>query len=166
MPLAFTFDEASALLAQLKSKHRCRLRIVLDVTPSLKRTLGQASQTGPRAYVIRLSSYLSYDEMQDTMRHEFAHIMAGLKNGHRETWKDWARVVGARPVRCAPQYPALTPLHTYTCPNCPGHVIRRANLLGNRSLIAKSCRTPLEEFLHRYVKPSKADVPRRKKTWE
>ena len=165
MPLAFTFEEASALLKQLKSEHRCRRRIELEITSSLKRTLGQTKRTGLRAYLIRLSSYLSYDEMQDTMRHEFAHVMAGLRNAHGEKWKDWAVDVGAVPEPCAPQYPALTPLHTYTCPNCKDHVIRRVNRTDNKRWVASRCQTPLTEFAHAYVEPTESDVPPRKEMW-
>ena len=162
MPLAFTFEEASTLLKKLKSDHRCRRRREFEVTPSIKRTLGQTKQTGLRAYLIRLSSYLSYDEMQDTMRHEFAHIMAGLRKGHGEHWKEWARAVDATPERCAPQYPALTPLHIYTCPNCKDHVIRRVNRTDNKRWVATRCQTPLTEFTHAYVEPTESDVPPRK----
>ena len=165
MPLAFTFEEASTLLNQLKSEHRCRRRIELEITPSLKRTLGQAKRTGSRAYLIRLSSYLSYDEMQDTLRHEFAHVMAGLRQAHGAKWKDWAMDVGAVPKPCAPQYPALTPLHTYTCPNCESHVIRRVNRVDDKRWIARPCQTPLTQFTHAYVEPTEADVPPRKEMW-
>ncbi len=165
MPLAFTFEEASALLKQLKSEHLCRRRIELEVTPTLKRTLGQTKRTGLRAYLIRLSSYLSYDEMQDTMRHEFAHIMAGLRKGHGEHWKEWARAVDATPERCAPRYPALTPLHNYACPSCDDQVIKTANRLRTKKWVCGRCKTPLEQFIYTYTQPTESDIPPRQKVW-
>ena len=165
MPLAFTFEEASTLLKQLKSDHRCRRRIELEVTPSLKATLGQTKRTGLRAYLIRLSSHLSYDEMQDTLRHEFAHVMAGMKKGHSEHWKEWARAVDATPERCAPKYPALTPLHHYTCPSCENRVIRKANRFRTDKWVCGRCKTPLDQFIHTYVQPTESDIPPRQKIW-
>ena len=167
MPLAFTFDEASTLLKQLKSEHVCKKAIDLEVTSSLKRTLGQTQQKrGNRRFLIRLSAYLSYDEMQDTMRHEFAHVMAGLRKAHGEPWKEWAVDVGATPKPCVPRYPALTPLHTYTCPNCKDHVIRRVNRLASgRKWVARQCGTPLDKFTYSYVEPTEVDVPPRRREW-
>ena len=165
--LAFTYDDAHAVLKQLVSDHGCKKRIDLEVTPSLKRTLGQTQQKrGSRRFLIRLSAYLSYDEMQDTLRHEFAHVMAGLRKGHGESWKEWARAVRATPERCAPAYPALVPLHTYTCPKCTDLVIRKVNRLRlEAGWFCLKCETPLGQFSYAYVEPTEADIPPSTKWW-
>ena len=154
---AFSYDEAAALLKQLIAEHGCKKRVDLEVSPALKRTLGQAVYTRRnRRYRIRLSAYLTPEEMDDTLRHEFAHVMAGLNKAHGEVWKHWAWVAGARPERCAPQYPALVPLHTYTCPKCDDRVVRRVNRFPKKSkgLYCVGCRTPVSQFIYAYVDPS------------
>ena len=157
--MEFTYADAQGLLKQLKSEHRCRKRIALEISPSLKRSLGLTMQTG-KDLVIKLSAYLSYDEMQDTLRHEFAHVMAGLKKGHGQDWKNWAVEVGAEPRRCAPRYPALTPLHTYTCPQCKDTVIRRANRLRmGKGWACRHCATPVSKFTYAYVDPLNDPAP-------
>ena len=157
--MAFTTEDAKALLRQLMAEHNSKKRIDLEVTPSIKRTLGDTRQRrGSRRFHIRLSTYLSHDEMQDTLRHEFAHVMAGLKAGHSGVWKQWAVDVGAKPERCVPRYPALAPLHTYTCPNCENHVIQRANRVPvGHTLLAKKCGTPIDRFSYSYVDPLAPD---------
>lgn len=39
-------------------------------------------------------------ETRDTIAHEVAHVIAGIKAGHGWEWKKACRVTGARPVRC------------------------------------------------------------------
>lgn len=68
-----------------------------------KRRCGQCHH-GKR--VISLSRYFVASngeaEVRDTVLHEIAHGLAGGAAGHGSYWKHWARVVGARPERCAP----------------------------------------------------------------
>lgn len=40
-------------------------------------------------------------EVEDTIRHEIAHAIAGFKAGHGPEWKAVALSIGARPQRCA-----------------------------------------------------------------
>lgn len=55
--------------------------------------------------MIKLSRYLvalnEEDEVRDTILHEIAHAIAGLKNGHNHAWKRVCRQIGARPERLA-----------------------------------------------------------------
>lgn len=39
-------------------------------------------------------------EVEDTIRHEVAHALAGPDAGHDQHWKNMARHTGARPERC------------------------------------------------------------------
>lgn len=57
--------------------------------------------------LITLSSHYvlirDFDLTEDTIRHEIAHAMAYLFDGHRghgEAWKRWAVRCGAKPERC------------------------------------------------------------------
>jgi predicted SprT family Zn-dependent metalloprotease len=40
-------------------------------------------------------------DVDDTIRHEIAHALAGHKAGHGVQWQMWAIRLGARPQRCA-----------------------------------------------------------------
>ena len=82
-----------------------------------KRQLGCVKQTKPQFVAknivegkkvineLRLSRHLVRNndeaEVRDTILHEIAHIKASHAAGHGPIWKQWARKVGARPVRCA-----------------------------------------------------------------
>lgn len=39
-------------------------------------------------------------DVEDTIRHEIAHALAGFKAGHGVQWQMWAIRLGARPERC------------------------------------------------------------------
>ncbi len=55
--------------------------------------------------VIKLSKHLvalnSDEEVRDTILHEIAHALAGLKNGHNHVWKQVCLRIGAKPQRIA-----------------------------------------------------------------
>jgi predicted SprT family Zn-dependent metalloprotease len=40
------------------------------------------------------------DEVEDTLRHELAHALAGRDAGHGPIWKSACLITGARPLRC------------------------------------------------------------------
>ena len=62
--------------------------------------LGTADSKG----VITISSNFigtkEFDELQDTIRHELAHLYIGLHEGHNRWWKATARKFGAKPKSC------------------------------------------------------------------
>lgn len=53
---------------------------------------------------IKLSSPIceraTWEEIDDTIRHEIAHALAGEKAGHGPVWKEACKVTGAKPNRC------------------------------------------------------------------
>lgn len=45
-----------------------------------------------------LVSHGNWDVIEDTVRHEIAHAIAGSRAGHGSIWKMWARKLGANPA--------------------------------------------------------------------
>ena len=83
--------------------------IRLDCSSRLKRAWGTANCTDS---VITLSSYLDPSEVEDTLRHEFAHLMVGPKvKAHGKEWQAAARRVGAVPDAYSPGSMRWTPYH-------------------------------------------------------
>jgi hypothetical protein len=41
------------------------------------------------------------DSVIDTLRHEVAHALAGVRHGHNLVWMSWAARLGAIPQRCS-----------------------------------------------------------------
>ncbi len=106
-----------------------------------KSTLGWCKYKAQR---IELSAY-AFDrmpdkrEMVDTVLHEVAHVLAGSKAAHDNTWKTYCRKVGARPERCAPGSSVVKAESDYKwsrgCVDCDswGHFHRKPKLKGKRS---------------------------------
>ena len=90
---------ARRLLDSLIKEHGYPRPIILSESSKMTWTLGMSYDRIPPRIV--LSSYLTDEELDDTLRHEFAHLLAGGRNGHNEVWKRACIQVGARPVRCA-----------------------------------------------------------------
>ncbi len=71
---------------------------------SSRQIFGKAASRRGRPGIIGLSKPLVLlnpeVEVRDTILHEIAHGLAGVTNGHNETWKRIARMVGARPKAC------------------------------------------------------------------
>ena len=105
------------LLAEKLAKHLMKEWEVGEdwkfVWSNSKKQLGSICQTKieyiltgtPLRCELRLSRHLVRNndeaEVQETILHEIAHIKAGVRAGHGTLWKQWARMVGAKPVRCA-----------------------------------------------------------------
>lgn len=59
------------------------------------------------------------EEIEDTLRHEIAHALAGPGNGHNWLWKHYCREVGADPTRTSHNYVRSKPWNwKLTCPTC------------------------------------------------
>jgi predicted SprT family Zn-dependent metalloprotease len=85
-------------------------------------------------------------EIDDTIRHEIAHALAGKKAGHGPVWQHYARAVGARPQRLAPEWVKLPPLPVLLrCPN--GHEVTKALVPKKK----KSCGRCSPKFDERYL---------------
>lgn len=74
------------------------------------------------------------DEVEDTLLHEVAHVLAGPGHGHNRIWKSWARKVGARPDRCGYVDESHMPGHKWelVCRGC-GEVVARRHRRTNMS---------------------------------
>jgi predicted SprT family Zn-dependent metalloprotease len=69
-------------------------------------------------------------EVEDVIRHEIAHALAGPKTGHDRAWRRQCAVTGARPERCYDDAAVKKPPAPYRveCPRCGtiGERFRRA----------------------------------------
>jgi SprT protein len=59
-------------------------------------------------------------EVEDVIRHEIAHALAGANAGHGRIWKMWCHKTGARPERCYSTDAVVTPKYAWTL-RCPEH---------------------------------------------
>ena len=132
------------LLAEKLAKHLMKEWEVGEdwkfVWTNSKRQLGSISQTKmehvltgtPLRCQLRLSRHLVRNngetEVRDTILHEIAHIKAGHKAGHGPRWKQWARTVGAKPVRCADgsEVNMVEPNYLVVCTVC-GNTTRKVH---------------------------------------
>jgi predicted SprT family Zn-dependent metalloprotease len=90
----------------------------------------------------RLVQLNDESEVRDTILHEIAHILAGIKNGHNQIWKQWARKIGAEPTRCYDQKSVKTPPPKYEiwCGGCERVVGTRHRRLKRGLLRRMVCR--------------------------
>lgn len=75
----------------------------------------------PRVIALSAPLTLLNDEAQvrDTILHEIAHALAGVKAGHGWKWKMIARSIGAKPERCESGEVAQPKgKYVLTCKNC------------------------------------------------
>lgn len=74
-----------------------------------------------KKYTIKLSRPLitlcDQATVEKVIRHEIAHVRAGVKAKHGPVWRAHARAVGAEPRACT-SGPVLPPKWVGTCPNC------------------------------------------------
>ena len=95
-----TNTEAVELAQKLIAQHGLELEIT---TSNAKKALGRCFFRNGRPVRIDLSSYwtnrLPESEVRDTILHEIAHALAGVKAGHGPEWKAAAVKVGANPKR-------------------------------------------------------------------
>ena len=57
----------------------------------------------------------SEEELRDTVKHEIAHAIAGVRAGHGPEWRTVARQIGANPVRTATRVHSPEPRYRATC---------------------------------------------------
>ena len=67
----------------------------------------------------KLTELNSSKQVEDTIRHEIAHALAGPRNGHNDEWRATAVACGARPERCY-NLEVVQPPRKYrgVCPGC------------------------------------------------
>lgn len=76
--------------------------------------------------------------LRDTIRHEFAHAVSPVSEGHGRIWKKNARILGAKPSRCGSMPPVTSLL-------CDAQCCR--------------CKTPIKITKRQYSKMKKGTVP-------
>lgn len=73
----------------------------LRIDSAAKRRLGQcrfsSRQVGLSQYFLH---HAEWHEVENTIRHELAHVLVGPGHGHNHIWKAKARALGALPVAC------------------------------------------------------------------
>lgn len=131
------------------------LTLRFTVSGRMTRAAGIARRTRPDTWHVSLARFLEIDnvaevEIRDTIRHELAHVLAGIEAGHGPVWKGYARRIGARPVACVPRSVAryVRASVGLRCASC-GRIISG---VGPRSRIARTpqlyrtrcCRAPLQ----------------------
>jgi predicted SprT family Zn-dependent metalloprotease len=100
-----------ALLVSLAAAHDIKPIPKLEWSTRMRRLLGRAY---PTEHLIRLSAWLDDTQAHDTLRHELAHIAAGVQRGapHGKRWQDWAVRLGVEPRATARAAPSNAPEHT------------------------------------------------------
>lgn len=105
-------------------------KIILRHNKRIKRTLGRASKKGSYCLVeigVHSLQYRSWEENQDTIRHELAHVKDFIERGfsaHDYIWQQSAIYLKAKPNRCSesPQMSKqqIKTAYKYTliCENC------------------------------------------------
>lgn len=71
--------------------------------------------------------------MDDTIRHEIAHIAAGHDNGHNHVWMSMARKFGASPSRCHDTVLKTRLRYVSVCPSCSNKTYYARKLKNTRS---------------------------------
>ena len=146
------------LLAALCEEHGIEPQPALEWSRRLRRVLGKAY--GRR--LIRLSAWLDGDQAQATLRHELAHVAAGIGyRPHGDRWKQWAVRLGADPRATAHRGPALAPepgadrrCSGLECPGCGLRIVRFRVL---RGLYCRKC-GPRKGMLQRTLRGRYAEV--------
>jgi alkylated DNA nucleotide flippase Atl1 len=78
--------------------------VPVHVNPRLRTVLGKAGfHTRTKEYSIEIHKcvFADPDQMQKTLAHEVAHVIAGISQGHNSRWKAIARRLGHSGERCS-----------------------------------------------------------------
>lgn len=95
--------EAAKLARELMDQHGLQhIRLTFD---NSKTALGRCFSIGNKAHRISLSRYwtihLPEENVRDTILHEIAHALVGVREKHGPVWREMARKIGANPKRIA-----------------------------------------------------------------
>jgi len=64
-----------------------------------KTTFGQAHSSGKLEISTVYIGTTNYTDLRDTIRHELAHLIAGIRQGHNSNWKRIISHLGGKPER-------------------------------------------------------------------
>lgn len=98
----------------------------LDVEIKLGTAVNEAGSVrydrATKLFTLTLSRYfiedLPFEETEDTVKHEVAHILVGVQEGHGPKWRAMAEELGARPERCHVHELTTRMRWIMTCPTC------------------------------------------------
>jgi predicted SprT family Zn-dependent metalloprotease len=112
-------------------------KFVYDQT---KNRIGQCRYSSKEiGYSVHFIKETPMDEIEDTIRHEIAHALVGPGNGHNQTWKLKAMIVGANPRSCSEiAQVSAKPNFIVECSKC-GKEWERFRL--RKSLLSESARS-------------------------
>lgn len=100
--------EAHAIMQEVKTKFPEHASVIdglrVRLSNRMTRGMGSCRYKGGVAFEITLSfKTFQHDanrpELRDTILHEIAHAIAGIKAGHGPVWRAVARKIGAKPQR-------------------------------------------------------------------
>jgi len=113
------------------------------ILSSTKRSVGRCWYADKKIEYSTYYLHNSDEEVKDTILHEIAHALAGNAAGHNYMWKHYARLVGARPERCAP--PEVTtsakPNYVIRCESCGWETKRFRMRRSNHGGMCPECGT-------------------------
>ena len=134
----------SALLEHLCLTHEINPSPRLEWSIRMRSLLGRAY---PTEHTIRLSAWLDDRQAHDTLRHELAHIAAGVqrRSPHGPRWREWAVRLGVEPRATARAGPANAPKRDdhrkFWGLECAGCGLRFARMRVLRGLYHRDCGT-------------------------
>ncbi|MDX1682329.1 MAG: SprT-like domain-containing protein [Phycisphaeraceae bacterium] len=106
-----------------------------------KRTLGLCDE---RKQLIRLSAlYVSLNDrahVQDTILHEIAHALVGVRHGHGKKWQAACERIGADPTRVDRTATMPAPPYELFCPGCRRVIGRRHRRVRRDVMVRMGCR--------------------------
>jgi predicted SprT family Zn-dependent metalloprotease len=106
-----------------------------------KRIYGQCQDPGNISLSMPLVKARPEEEVRNTILHEIAHALAGIKNGHNWQWKAACMRLGIPPVRCVDkENPLIAP---YTA-KCKCGITHKFWKWVSRRYYCKKCKQPLE----------------------
>lgn len=132
----------ATLSGELCAEHNIKPVPTLEWSKRMRRVLGRAYV---HQHMIRLSVWLDERQVKDTLRHELAHIAAGMKRQapHGEHWQAWAVRLGVEPratARAAPtNAPARSSKRRYWGLECHGCGLRLARTRVLPGLYHRTC---------------------------
>jgi predicted SprT family Zn-dependent metalloprotease len=152
--------EVEGLLEALCIAHSIEKPPLLEWSTRMRRILGRAF---PAEHRIRLSAWLDAAQAYDTLRHELAHIAAGVQRGtpHGRRWQEWAVRLGVEPRATARAGPSNAPQRTdnrrFWGLECWGCGVRFARMRVLKGLYHRDC-GPRRGKLKQVIRDQRAAV--------
>lgn len=118
-----------------------------------KRSLGTCNWGTKTIYIHRAFLQVPWEDLENTLRHEFAHALDARARGysrHDAVWRNWCLVTGCRPDRCTQVDSKLLPPAKYSWV-CPQHgVIASSHRQSKLKYRCAQCKSPVTQKLSAY----------------